>query len=136
MRINERIKEMRTLRNLTLLEVAEQLGVKEATMQRYESGSIKNIKYETITKLSEIFDCSPVYLMGWSNDKENGLDFKLSNHERRVITAYHQQPAARPFVDKLLGITEEHSHLMPVAAHNDDASEDQLRLMQEDIDEL
>ena len=28
------------------------------------------------------------------------------------------------------------AYLMPVAAHNDDANEEQLRLMQEDIDEL
>ncbi len=41
MKLNERIKEMRTLKNMTLLEVAEILGVKEATMQRYESGEIK-----------------------------------------------------------------------------------------------
>jgi len=65
--INERIKEMRNARNFTLLEVAEKLGVKEATMQRYESGEIKNIKHETIVKLADIFNCSPVYLMGWSN---------------------------------------------------------------------
>lgn len=63
--LNDRIKEMRTKRGLTLAYVAEQLGIKEATMQRYESGEIKNIKHETITKLAEIFDCTPSYLMGW-----------------------------------------------------------------------
>ncbi len=60
-----RIKERRLTLGLTLLEVANRLGVKEATMQRYESGEIKNIKHETIVKLAEIFDCSPAYLMGW-----------------------------------------------------------------------
>lgn len=68
--LNERIKEMRTKRGYTLLYVAEQLGIKEATMQRYESGEIKNIKHETITKLAEVFSCSPAYLMGWE-DKNN-----------------------------------------------------------------
>lgn len=63
--LNDRIKEMRTKRGLTLAYVAEQLGIKEATMQRYESGEIKNIKHDTITKLAEIFDCTPSYLMGW-----------------------------------------------------------------------
>ncbi|WFR57285.1 helix-turn-helix transcriptional regulator [Anaerocolumna sp. AGMB13025] len=60
-----RIKERRLASGMTLLEVANQLGVKEATMQRYESGEIKNIKHESIVKLAEIFQCSPAYLMGW-----------------------------------------------------------------------
>mgnify|MGYP001198602425 CR=1 FL=1 len=63
--LNDRIKERRIANNMTLLEVAEFLGVREATMQRYESGLIKNIKYETILKLAELFKCSPSYLMGW-----------------------------------------------------------------------
>lgn len=63
--LNDRIKEMRAKNGLTLAYVAELLGIKEATMQRYESGEIKNIKHETIVKLAEIFNCSPSYLMGW-----------------------------------------------------------------------
>ncbi len=66
--MNERIKEMRLKCNLTLLEVAEHLGVKEATAQRYESGNIKNIKHETICQLAELFQCDPCYLMGWTDD--------------------------------------------------------------------
>jgi transcriptional regulator with XRE-family HTH domain len=62
--INEKIKEMRQRRGLTLLEVAEHLGVKEATVQRYESGNIKNIKHKTIYKLADLFKCDPCYLMG------------------------------------------------------------------------
>lgn len=63
--LNERIKERRLAQGLTLFEVAEYLGVKEATAQRYESGDIKNIKHETIVNLAELFHCSPAYLMGW-----------------------------------------------------------------------
>lgn len=69
--LNERIKEMRNKRGLTLAYVAEQLGIKEATMQRYESGEIKNIKHETISKLAQIFNCTPSYLMGWEESNDN-----------------------------------------------------------------
>lgn len=65
--IGDRIKERRNALGLTLLEVAEQLNVKEATVQRYESGEIKNIKHETIVKLAEILKCSPAHLMGWDD---------------------------------------------------------------------
>lgn len=66
--LNERIKKMRIECGYTLAYVAELLEIKEATMQRYESGEIKNIKHETISKLAEIFNCSPSYLMGWDSN--------------------------------------------------------------------
>jgi transcriptional regulator with XRE-family HTH domain len=56
---------------MTLLEVADKLGVKEATVQRYESGAIKNLKYDTITALSDVLRCDPAYLMGWTDEVEN-----------------------------------------------------------------
>ena len=67
MNLNERIKSRRETLDLTLQEVGEYLGVSKATVQRYESGEIKNLKQETIEKLSEILKCTPSYLMGWSN---------------------------------------------------------------------
>lgn len=65
--INQRIHDRRIALGLTLLEVADFLGVKEATAQRYESGAIKSIGHETISALSEILKCSPSYLMGWED---------------------------------------------------------------------
>jgi transcriptional regulator with XRE-family HTH domain len=66
--INDRLKDCRIQRNLTLLEVAEKIGVKEATMQRYESGAIKNIKHETVLAIADYYGVSPQYLMGWTDD--------------------------------------------------------------------
>ena len=64
----QRIKSQRLSCGYTLAEVADKLGVKEATVQRYESGEIKNIKHATITKLASIFNTTPAYLMGWEDD--------------------------------------------------------------------
>ena len=66
--IQERIKEQRKKMNMTLAVLADCIGVKEATVQRYESGAIKNIKYETITAIASALNCSPVYLLGWTDD--------------------------------------------------------------------
>lgn len=66
-----RIKELRKSQDMTLLQLSDRLGVSESTVQRYESGNIKNLKYETIVALSELFKCSPGYLMGWEDP--NGL---------------------------------------------------------------
>lgn len=77
--LNDRIKEQRLKRGLTLLQVADFLGVKEATAQRYESGEIKNIKHETIVQLAELFHTTPAYLMGWEDD--NADVFSIPNIE-------------------------------------------------------
>lgn len=68
MKLYERIKERRLAMGMTLLDVANALGVKEATVQRYESGEIKNPKHSTVLELAKIFHCSPSYLMGWDED--------------------------------------------------------------------
>ena len=59
---------------MTLLEVANALGVREATAQRYESGEIKNLKQKTLLEMSRIFNCSPAYLMGWEEMVEPAAD--------------------------------------------------------------
>ena len=77
--IHARIKQRRNELGYTLLYVAEKLGVKEATMQRYESGAIKNIKHDTIVKLADILNCNPAYLMGWLNTpNDNPLAHNVS----------------------------------------------------------
>ena len=68
--LNNRIKEKRLESGKTLLDLAKHIGVAEATMQRYESGVIKNIRYETIVKIAKYLDCNPSYLMGWEDDTE------------------------------------------------------------------
>ena len=62
--LNTRIREMRQQRRMTLAQVAQQLGVREATVQRYESGGIKNIKDSTVEALAALFGCTPEYLYG------------------------------------------------------------------------
>jgi repressor LexA len=71
MHIGERIKKVREQRGVTLLDVANYLGVTEATVQRYESGNIKNLKLDTISKISEFLNVNPAYLMGWKNVQED-----------------------------------------------------------------
>lgn len=105
--LNERIKQRRLALNLTLLYVAEQLGVKEATVQRYESGDIKNIKHETITQLAEVLKCSPAYLMGWEKSAESNCDFSLSDIEKQIILEYRKADSiAKAMVLRALSLDE------------------------------
>ncbi|MBE7033692.1 MAG: helix-turn-helix domain-containing protein [Ruminococcaceae bacterium] len=69
MKLHERIKKCRLECGMTLLELANALGVREATAQRYESGEIKNLKQTTVLEMARIFNCSPSYLMGWEDNE-------------------------------------------------------------------
>lgn len=60
--IRKRRKEL----GFTLAELAEKVGLRDATIQRYESGEIQNIKKDTIIKLAQVLKCTPGYLMGWT----------------------------------------------------------------------
>lgn len=70
---NERIHERRIEKGITLAQIAEKLGVTEATAQRYECGNIKSIPYEYMCAYGEILNCSPCYLMGWE-EKEHAKE--------------------------------------------------------------
>lgn len=83
---NERIRQRRLERGLTLAQVADKLQVTEATAQRYESGSIKNVPYEHMCTYAEIFNCSPSYLMGWSEETGDSLIDYFDNTLEDVIS--------------------------------------------------
>lgn len=63
-----RIKELRTEKGLTLIEMSNQLGIGKATINNYELGrSEPNIS--TLIKLAEYFDVSIDYLVGRSDER-------------------------------------------------------------------
>lgn len=82
MEVNEIIKKRRKELGLTLKQVAEQLGVSESLISRYESKDVKNMGIDKLVPLAKILKCEPAYLMGWTDEKieEKKLcDIELSN---------------------------------------------------------
>lgn len=65
------LKQRRKELGLTLSQIADSVGVTEATVQRWESGNIKTMRHEKIAKLAEVLKVSPATLMGWE-DLSNG----------------------------------------------------------------
>ena len=71
--LGEKIKKYREEKKLTQVEVAEVLGVKPATISKYESGTLEpNI--ESLKKLAELFEVSVDELL-----KEDEFDFSKIN---------------------------------------------------------
>lgn len=68
MALKDNIKSQRTRCEMTLEELAQKVGVSRQTIQRYESGVIKNIPSNNIEKIAVALHTTPEYLMGWTDD--------------------------------------------------------------------
>ncbi len=67
MEFKDLIKKRRLDLGLTMEELGKKIGVSKATIQRYESGEIKNVRRDKIAKLANALDTTPAYLMGWED---------------------------------------------------------------------
>lgn len=54
-----KIKELRKKHKMTQEELGKKLGVTKATIQKYENGTIRNLKQNTILQLSSTFNVHP-----------------------------------------------------------------------------
>lgn len=80
----EKIKELRKKAKLTQQQLADILGVKKASIQKYESGSVANLKKDTIEILAEVFSVSPTYIIGWE-EYDKKVDVKSLSDEVAFI---------------------------------------------------
>lgn len=72
----EIMKKRRDELDLTLLDIAKKIGVSEATVQRYESGRIKNIRQDKIVKLASALHLTPAQLLGWEDTQTQEAENK------------------------------------------------------------
>lgn len=90
--LEERIKSRRKELDLTLADIAKAVGVSEATVQRWESGKIKNLRYERIPTLAAVLHTTPAYLMGWEESPEETNSSKAML--RAVVDTMTEEQAA------------------------------------------
>lgn len=106
MEIHENIKLLREKRGETLEEVAKAIGSSKQTIQRYETGEIKNIPYDKIVSLAKHFRVKPSAIMGWE-DKEEVTDDIVSEHielvTKWVKLSPEEQKAVMDIIDALIG---------------------------------
>lgn len=68
--VAERVRERRQSLGLSYQDLAEKTDMSKSTLQRYETGAIKNIPLDKLEILAKALQMSPEELMGWdeSND--------------------------------------------------------------------
>ena len=64
-----RIKELRLLYEMSQEELGKRVGVQRAAINKYEKGTVENIPIKTIEKIAQVFDVSPSYIVGWTNEE-------------------------------------------------------------------
>lgn len=80
MDIKDIIKTKRLEKKLTLLDVAKACDVSEATVSRWESGNIENMKRSRIAALAKILGISPSIIVGEQPDDWDLELEKLNTH--------------------------------------------------------
>lgn len=71
MTTGERIKMLRKKHNMTQEELGAKIGVQKAAIQKYEKGTVKNIKRDSLIKLAKCLDTTPEFLLGWDETPSN-----------------------------------------------------------------
>lgn len=134
--IISRLKERRSVLELSFQDLADLTGMSKSTLQRYESGAIKNIPLSRVEDLASALQTTPEYLMGWNDDPYDydkdkdsriasipsgmfsGLQETYGNDLSAIWKAYQgieedaQKDAHRSYPKNILPIPK--SHLVPV----------------------
>lgn len=74
MEFKDKIKSLRLSMDATMEDIAKAVGVSKATVHRWESGDIENIRRDKIAKLAQALHTTPAYLMDWEEVEEETLD--------------------------------------------------------------
>ena len=96
MKVNEAMAARRKELNLTLDEVAKAVGVSKATVFRWESGEIDNMRRDRIAALARILQVSPIFFMDEQIDIE-----KYSNNIPKAKNIIPFAPDRVPLVGRI-----------------------------------
>ena len=110
--IQERIKDLRVERGLTLKELAEETGLSSSALGSYETDETKDISHYALIKLAKFYGVTSDYLLGLSEMKNHSnadlADLRLSDDmidilkSGRIDNALLCELAAHPDFVKLL----------------------------------
>lgn len=133
--IGNRIKYARSLRDATLDEIAQKVGVTKSTIQRYESGKINTIKIPVVESIAIALNVNPSWIVGKSGEME------LPTQKIPKIIQYYNQLndiGKRKATERVEELTYIPQYTMKLkAAHNDYIDEEgELEKMQDDLSML
>ena len=83
--MGKKLREQRVKCNLTQRDVANAVGVTEATVSRWESGHIDNMRRDKIADLARVLRVSPLFIMGIDNEPPAPPAASEKPHKKGVL---------------------------------------------------
>lgn len=109
-RVGLNIQACRKKAELTQKQLAKKIGLSEGTISKYESGNIKYVDIEMVTKIATALSCDPNDITGWKSEEQLPIkeEFCLSETEKQIIMSYRMaDEIGKAVVLRSLGINEE-----------------------------
>jgi len=91
MSVGSRIKKRRKMLGMSAEDIAQIIGVSAATVYRYESGDIENMRTDKLVPIANALHTTPAYLMGWIDD----ADADASSDQSTVLPFPDAIPVSR-----------------------------------------
>lgn len=132
--LRKRRKELK----LTLEQVGDIVGVGKSTVRKWETGDIENMRRDKIALLAKALKSSPLFVMGIKPPADD--DSHVSDEDIAMLNKFRiLDERGKHTVRTVLNVEYDRCtkpYLEVVAAHNEDYSEEQQRLIKEDLDDL
>lgn len=132
-------------------DLGKKVNLHETTIKRYEDGNIKSLDIEKLKEFANALDISPAYLMGWESKEPNEIqqtENLISVKERKLLNSFNKlndlgkgeaikRVNELTYINKYTEIKSEQkedlSYLAPIAAHDDNLSDEEKTRMDEII---
>lgn len=105
MTIGERIKLLREDKKITQSELAERIGTTKQNIYKYENGIITNIPSDKIEAIAYVLGVSPIYIMGWGEQKEPVHAEDDTNGLRGILKVFSSEE-----VDELCALSRDQAN--------------------------
>lgn len=106
MTVGERIKKIRTEKDMQQIDLAVKCDISKQTLYKYENNIVTNIPLTTITKIAKALNVSEAIIMGWE-DTEDFTDDMISEHieliSKWIRLSPEKQKAVMDIIDALNG---------------------------------
>jgi len=90
-KVGNNIKKYRKEKDLTLKELAEKVGLTEATVQKYEAGNIQTLDIIKMRNFADALDVKLERLIPWEENSGNDrIEPRQGRQEARIIKLYSQ----------------------------------------------
>ena len=98
----DRLKELRKDKGMTQVQLAETLGVSKGTVAMWEIGK-REPNFETLDRLSDIFDRRIDYILGYSDDASSP---KMTDEEYEQLGRWEVEDQFREILMSYLALDE------------------------------